>query len=138
MNERLHPARRSNLHKCRCGKRVSPENDRRRPTEYSKVLDRPLGQNRKWYHEHHPGYFAVKTKEWIERLPESRRLALFAERNERTRTYVTAYSKLRRRVRGQAKGPPSFTTREKVEINNSAYLSELLRRVKAQHPRWFP
>ncbi len=104
---------------------MNPYSSSSNPREYSK-----------WYHEHHPGYYAGKTKEWIERLPESRRLALFAERNERTRTYVTAYSKLRRRLRGLAKSPPTFTSREKVEIKNSDYLSELLRRVKSQYPRW--
>jgi len=88
-----------------------------------------------WYHQHHPGYFAGKSKEWIERLPQSRRSALFAQRNKRMRTYVRALSKLRRRLRGLAKGPPSFTTREKVVIDNSAYLSDLLRKVKAQYPR---
>jgi len=100
----------------------NPYSSASNPREYSK-----------WYHEHHPGYFAKKTKEWIERLPESRRLALFAQRNERMRTYVTAYSKLRRRLRGLARGSPSFTTREKGVIDNSAYLSELLRKVKAKY-----
>ena len=102
----------------------NPYSSARNPREYSR-----------WYHEHHPGYFAGKTKEWIRRLPESRRSALFAERNQRMRTYVTAYSKLRRRLLGLARGPPSFTTREKVEIENSAYLSQLFRKVRAQYPR---
>jgi len=105
----------------------NPYSSASNPREYSK-----------WYHEHHPGYFAEKTKEWVERLPESRRLALFAQRNERMRTYVTAYSKLSRRLRGLAKSPPAFTTAEQIEIDNSAYLSELLRKVKAQYPRWIP
>ena len=102
----------------------NPYSSARNPREYSK-----------WYHDHHPGYFAEKTREWLASLPESRRSALFAERNKRMRTYVTALSKLRRRLRGLAKSPPSFTTREKVVIDNSAYLSDLLRKVKAQYPR---
>ena len=106
------------------GKEKNPYSSASTPGEYSA-----------WYHKHHPGYFAGKTKEWIERLPESRRSALFAERNKRMRTYVTAYSKLRRRLRGLAKGPPSFTAKERALIENSAYLSELLRKVKAQYAR---
>ncbi len=56
-------------------------------------------------------------------------------RRRQMRTYVTAYSKLRRRLRGLAKGPPSFTAKERALIENSAYLSELLRKVKAQYAR---
>jgi len=113
--------------KFRAEMKKNPYSSASNPREYSK-----------WYHEHHPGYFAKKTKEWIERLPESRRLALFAQRNERMRTYVTAYSKLRRRLRGLPKSPPSFTAREEVEIESSAYLSELLRKVTVRYPRWSP
>ena len=89
-----------------------------------------------WYHKHHPGYFAGKTREWIRRQPKSRQQALYAKSNKRNRTYVTAYSKLRRRLHGLAKAPPSFSTEEKVVIDNSVYLSELLRKVKAQFPQW--
>ncbi len=109
--------------KSKAGETKNPYSSTSNPREYSA-----------WYHEHHPGYFAKKSKEWIERQPESSRLALFAEKNKRTRTYVTAHSKLSRRLRGLAKSPPIFTAREKVEIDNSAHLSELLRKVKAQYP----
>ncbi len=137
----------------RKGRRQSPEHVARRAEAIKRAWDQKRTRSRAeeernpysslsnpreysaWYHQHHPGYFAGKTKEWIERLPQSRRSALFAQRNKRMRTYVRALSKLRRRLRGLAKGPPSFTSREKVVIDNSAYLSELLRKVKAQYPR---
>jgi hypothetical protein len=89
-----------------------------------------------WYHAHHPGYFASKSKEWIERQPKSRRLVLFAKRNKKMQTYVTAYSKLHRRLRGLARGPPSFTSKEKAEIDGSAYLTELLAKVKQRYRDW--
>ena len=113
--------------KFRAEMKKNPYSSASNPREYSK-----------WYHENHPGYFAKKTKEWMERLPESRRSALFAQRNKRMRVYVTALSKLRRRLRGLPKSPPSFTAREEVEIESSAYLSELLRKVKVRYPRWSP
>ncbi len=97
------------------------------PREYSR-----------WYHEHHPGYFARKTKEWLERQPKSHRSVFFAQRNKRTRTYHNAYRKLYRRLWGSANGPPSFTAKEKVEINTSAYLSELLQKLKARYSQRFP
>ena|SRR5437867_4827979 len=106
------------------GKAKNPYSSASNPREYSA-----------WYHEHHPGYFAKKTKEWLERLPKSHRSVFFAERNKRTRTYNNAYRKLYRRLWGSAKSPPSFTARENVEISNSPYLSELLRKVKAKYPR---
>ena len=131
-------ARRVNLSKGMSRKRMSPETRRRHSTgymgrnPYSSVRN-PREYSR-WYHEHHPGYFAKKTKEWLERLPKSHRSVFFAERNKRTRTYNNAYRKLYRRLWGPAKSAPSFTADENVEISNSPYLSELLRKVKAQYP----
>ena len=90
-----------------------------------------------WYHKHHPGYFAEKTREWIRRQPKRRQQALYAKSNERNRTYVTAYCKLRRRLDGLAKARPSFSTEEKVVIDNSAYLTELLQKLRTQFPQWF-
>jgi len=99
----------------------NPYSSASNPREYSR-----------WYHEHHPGYFAKKTKEWLERQAKSRRSVFFAERNKRTRTYQNAYRKLYRRLWGSAKSPPSFSVKERIEIDNSPYLSEMLRKVRTQ------
>jgi len=59
-------------------------------------------------------------------------LSLFARRNRKNRHYVTAYSKLSRRLRGLAIGAPFFTLKEKEVINASDHLGEMHRKVKAQ------
>jgi hypothetical protein len=111
--------------KISAGEEKNPFSSASEPQEYSA-----------WYHQHHPGYFARKSKEWLGRQPKSRRLALYAESNKKNRTYVTAYSKLRRRLRRLVKSPPSITTKEKIEIDKSPYLSEMLRKVKQRYPQW--
>lgn len=103
----------------------NPYDSQKNPREYSA-----------WYHRHHPGYFARKTREWIQRLPKKQQLALYAKRNRKSRTYVRAYSKLRRRLLGLSKSLPSLTRAEKIEINNSLTLAEMFETLKARHPDW--
>jgi len=100
----------------------NPYSSQMNPREYSA-----------WYHKHHPGYFADKSREWLRRQPREKRLGLFVRRNKKNRHYVTAYSKLSRRLRGLAIGAPFFTLREKQVIDASDHLGEMYRRVKAQY-----
>jgi hypothetical protein len=154
-------ASRIRLCECGCGRRVSLENYWKHPTTYRKVPEFIRGHSSRHpqtpkyvaqraeairrtldreysacYHRHDPGPFPRKSKEWMERQPKSLRLAFYTERSKRMRAYGTAFSKISRRLRGRAKSPPSFTTREKVEIDNSAHLSKLLQKLKAQYPQW--
>jgi len=86
-----------------------------------------------WYHQQHPGYFAGKSREWLGRQPREKRLGLFARRNKKNRHYVTAYSKLSRRLRALASGVPFFTLKEKEAIDAYDHLREMYRKVKAQY-----
>ena len=60
-------------------------------------------------------------------------MGLFARRNKKNRHYVTAYSKLSRRLRGLAIGVPFFTVKEKEAIDAYDHLGEMYRKVKAQY-----
>jgi len=97
----------------------NPYSSQMNPREYSA-----------WYHKHHPGYFAGKSKEWMKRQPESRRKALHTKGNRKLHTYLTAYYKLRRRILGLAMSKPSFTAEEKVAIFNSPHLTEMFQRTQ--------
>jgi hypothetical protein len=97
----------------------NPYNSKTNPREYSA-----------WYHRHHPGYFASKTKEWFERQSSARKAAFFAKRNKKSRDYINAYKKLQRRLDQIAEGPPSFNVKETRAINESPTLARMLRQLK--------
>ena len=124
----LGKARMLRASRVRCSRWTRQQKELRRKNPYSSATN--PREYSAWYHEHNPGYFAKKSKEWRERQPQKRRLAIMARKNRKSRAYVNAYTKLRRRLRHQAKSPPTFTADEMNTINRYGHLAEMHRQVK--------